>query len=80
MDDLAGLREELRRAEEACEVTYAAHVRAEIERLSAAPPPPSAPKDEHVAYVAGALGVPEEEAAAMKKADLVELARQAAGG
>ena len=45
-----------------------------------APPPASAPKAEHAAYVADALGVPAEEAGQMKKADLVELARQAAGG
>ena len=44
------------------------------------PPPASAPKAEHVAYVASATGVPAEEAEQMKKADLVELARAAAGG
>lgn len=44
------------------------------------PPPASAPKAEHVEYVADALGVPAEEAEAMKKADLVQLAREAAGG
>jgi len=44
----------------------------------APPPPVSAPKADHVAYVAGALGVPEDEAAEMTKADLVDLAKQAA--
>lgn len=42
------------------------------------PPPASAPKAEHAAYAAAALGVPEEEAAAMTKPELVELARPAA--
>lgn len=42
------------------------------------PPPVSAPKAEHVEYVAAVLDVPADEAAAMKKADLVELARDAA--
>jgi hypothetical protein len=41
------------------------------------PPPVSAPKAEHVAYAADALGVPPEEAAEMKKTELVDLARQA---
>lgn len=45
-----------------------------------APPPASAPKAEHAAYVASVTGVPAEEAEQMKKADLVELARQAASG
>jgi hypothetical protein len=37
------------------------------------PPPVSAPKAEHVAFVADALGVPPEEAGSMTKAELVEL-------
>ena len=50
-----------------------AEVQAEAEVQ--APPPASAPKPEHVEYAVGVLGVPEEEAEAMKKADLVELNR-----
>ena len=39
------------------------------------PPPVSAPKADHVEYAAAVLEVPADEAAAMTKADLVELAR-----
>ena len=42
-----------------------------------APPPASAPKADHVEYATGALGVPEDEAAAMTKPELVDLARSA---
>ena len=54
---------------------------AEVAEAELPPPPPaSAPKDAHVSYAADALGVPAAEAEQMKKADLVELARQAASG
>lgn len=43
------------------------------------PPPASAPKADHVEYAVAALDVPADEAEAMKKADLVDLARSAAG-
>lgn len=41
------------------------------------PPPASAPKAEHVEYAAAVLNVPADEAEAMRKADLVELAQAA---
>lgn len=44
------------------------------------PPPVSAPKADHVDYATTALGLPEDEAAAMTKPELVELARSAADG
>lgn len=45
--------------------------------VPAPPPPVSAPKAEHVSYVAGTLGVPEDEAQQLTKPALVELARAA---
>lgn len=51
----------------------------EPEPVTEVPPPPpvSAVKADHVDYVTGVIGVPAEEAAAMTKPELVELARSA---
>ena len=50
------------------------------EQVTELPPPPpvSAPKAEHVSYAAEVLEVPVDEAEAMRKAELVQLARDAA--
>lgn len=53
---------------------------AEEEVAAAAPPPASAPKAQHVEYATAVLGVPEEEAAAKTKAELIEDAQASQDG